>query len=57
MNSEQHTDCAAIKIEIDRLHQVKSKVDSSIGQGVTRRIGELEKKLEDFTDVVNRIAS
>jgi hypothetical protein len=45
-NKDQNTDRSAIKVEIDRLHQIESKVDSSIGRGITRRISELEKKLE-----------
>lgn len=57
MNSEQNTDRTAIKVEIDRLHHVKSKVDSSIGQAITRRIEELEKKLERPAATVYRIAA
>lgn len=45
-NKHQNTDRSAIKIEIGRLHQIESKVDSSIGHGITRRISELEKKLD-----------
>jgi hypothetical protein len=45
-NRMRNTDRSAIKVEIDRLHQMESKVDGSIGHGITRRISELEKKLE-----------
>ncbi len=46
MNNERNTDRTAIKIEINRLHQLENKVDSGIGHGITRRIRELEKKLD-----------
>ncbi len=45
MSNDQNTDRTAIKVEIYRLHQIESKVDSSIGHGITRLINELEKKL------------
>lgn len=48
MRDNRNTDRAAIKVEIDRLRHIEGKVDSSIGQGVTRRILELELRLEQI---------
>ncbi len=42
----KHVDRAAIKVEIDHLHQIGDKADTGIGQGISRRIEQLEKKLD-----------
>lgn len=49
MKHEHSIDRAAIKVEIDHLHQIGDKADTSIGQGISRRIEQLERKLDSGT--------
>jgi len=57
MKYRQPTDRAAVKVEIDRLLQIETEADTSIGQGISRRIRQLEIKLEANPKLSNERAA